>query len=354
VFDLSKVKALQEDMDKKATIAQRFWAMGVPFNQINEKLELGFDPMPWHEEGYLPFSVSSTNTPKIEPLEPEKPKEIAEEDGKSKSLKKSDNDKEWQAKAEESWQRITQSTNKIESNFEAKTSRLFLDIRKTILNILFTGEANKSKSLIVKELSKEELEKNVQKINAYNYKKEQEILRKFSQGYYEQSIKDGVHKFANDVGIDLVFDLTDPFVVDFLTEKLVKVVGITDTIKNQLSVAIAEGMDEGETVKEIADRIREQFNFADKRAKVIARTEVFGATNFGRNAAIQESGFKKKKWFTAKDDRVRPTHQEMHGKSIDIDEDWEVGNSQLRFPADPSGDPSEIISCRCVETVTKE
>lgn len=56
-FDLSSVPALQENYTEKVNNAKGLWSMGVPFNMINEKLELGFDEIEGGETGYIPGGV---------------------------------------------------------------------------------------------------------------------------------------------------------------------------------------------------------------------------------------------------------------------------------------------------------
>ena len=58
VFDISTVKALQADLKEKVEIAKEFWGMGVPFDIINEKLELGFPKFEGSNFGYLPYSLA--------------------------------------------------------------------------------------------------------------------------------------------------------------------------------------------------------------------------------------------------------------------------------------------------------
>ncbi len=41
-YDISRIPALREDFTKKTDQARTLWAMGVPFNQINERLEMGY------------------------------------------------------------------------------------------------------------------------------------------------------------------------------------------------------------------------------------------------------------------------------------------------------------------------
>lgn len=70
-FDLKKVPALQESYDAKVSNAKNIWSMGVPFNEINKRLELGFEEVDGGDVGYLPAGLIPTNfgeDPNADPL----------------------------------------------------------------------------------------------------------------------------------------------------------------------------------------------------------------------------------------------------------------------------------------------
>ena len=56
-YDISAVPALQENYTEKVTNAKGLWSMGVPFNKINKKLELGFEDIEGGDIGYIPSGV---------------------------------------------------------------------------------------------------------------------------------------------------------------------------------------------------------------------------------------------------------------------------------------------------------
>jgi HK97 family phage portal protein len=60
-YDTSDVEALREDYGKKLEEAQKLFAMGVPFNTISEKLQLGIDPITGGDTGYLQSSLLPTD-----------------------------------------------------------------------------------------------------------------------------------------------------------------------------------------------------------------------------------------------------------------------------------------------------
>ena len=56
-FDTSLVEAIQANITDKITNASSLFAMGVPFNEINKKLDLGFDEVPGGNIGFLPSNL---------------------------------------------------------------------------------------------------------------------------------------------------------------------------------------------------------------------------------------------------------------------------------------------------------
>ena len=74
-FDVSNVEALQTSNTEKMTTAQTLFGMGVPFNQINQRLELGFDPIEGGDVGYLAANLMPSNILEQGPPEPEPQKD---------------------------------------------------------------------------------------------------------------------------------------------------------------------------------------------------------------------------------------------------------------------------------------
>jgi len=56
-YDLSNIPALQENYSEKLTNAKTMWSMGVPFNVVNQRLELGLDDIDGGDIGYIPTGV---------------------------------------------------------------------------------------------------------------------------------------------------------------------------------------------------------------------------------------------------------------------------------------------------------
>jgi len=61
VYDTANVAALQVNMTEKINNANKLWAMGVPFNILNQRMELGFNDVDGGDVGYIASSAVPTN-----------------------------------------------------------------------------------------------------------------------------------------------------------------------------------------------------------------------------------------------------------------------------------------------------
>ena len=55
--DFSDVSELQENETERVAVAREYWAMGVPFAVVNERLRLGFPRVAGDDVGYIPISA---------------------------------------------------------------------------------------------------------------------------------------------------------------------------------------------------------------------------------------------------------------------------------------------------------
>jgi phage portal protein BeeE len=61
-FDLDSLPILQQARRQRLAAAREGFGMGVPFNELNRVLDLGFRPLPWGDRGYLPASFREIQT----------------------------------------------------------------------------------------------------------------------------------------------------------------------------------------------------------------------------------------------------------------------------------------------------
>ena len=97
------------------------------------------------------------------------------------------------------------------------------------------------------------------------------------------------------------------------------------------------------------------------RGEVIARTEMLQSTGAARNEALYQmidAGLPPERatkfWRSARDTRVRDTHEDMNGQDVPSDKPFvSPSGARLMFPGDRSlgAGASEIIQCRCAHEV---
>ena len=85
------------------------------------------------------------------------------------------------------------------------------------------------------------------------------------------------------------------------------------------------------------------------RAKFNAENEANTILNRSDFLKAKEAGYTRKRWLTEHDNRVRPTHAEIEGLTIPIDEYFVVGDSIMSYAHDVSHGASvnELANCRC-------
>lgn len=134
-----------------------------------------------------------------------------------------------------------------------------------------------------------------------------------------------------------------------------RVVDITETTRAKVKRAIANGVEAGESIDQIGERLDALYldDIIPNRSTVIARTEVVQASNFAAHRTASESEIEglKHVWLTSEDDRVRDAHVRANGQRRDIDKPFIVDGEKLMFPGDPSlgASAENTIQCRCVE-----
>jgi uncharacterized protein with gpF-like domain len=131
---------------------------------------------------------------------------------------------------------------------------------------------------------------------------------------------------------------------------------------------VEQGIENQTPLRDIGKEIDEKNdNISPARAETIARTEALTAVSIGmlaaKNAAKEVIGEENlvKVWVTLGDSRVRGTpaglggtnpgskanHFKLQGETRELDEPY---SNSLMYPRDlDSGDPSEVINCRCTE-----
>jgi len=165
--------------------------------------------------------------------------------------------------------------------------------------------------------------------------------------------KQGKIAYRN-LGLDPTdFTISTPTAQEFLRKNSKKFAGeVTDHTSQLIRDEIATGLEEGDAIPGLTERIAGMSGFSDSRAEMIALTETHRTASESELQAWEESEVVAKKiWYTALDERVCEDCNAMHGTEIDLDEEFvSVRDLQAMGYSDYDG-PIEITqlhpNCRC-------
>lgn len=140
------------------------------------------------------------------------------------------------------------------------------------------------------------------------------------------------------LGIDIAFNLDNPFVQEVLQDLAKLVRGVAETTRDEIRALVGRQAAEGWSVEQLADAIRERgITASETRAATVARSETATAYSRGSILAYRESGVVEQiEWITAGSD-VCPICQALNGKRAPL------GGSF----ADGIGHPAAHPNCRC-------
>lgn len=170
----------------------------------------------------------------------------------------------------------------------------------------------------------------------------QEILVNFGERAAKQA--------AEMIAADLVFDGGTPEILHMVERDAERIGRATANILDEVREELSAGINEGETIRDLTERIRGHMSLA--RAERIARTEAIAAANSGTNEGYRQGGIERAEWLSARDAFVRDSHARADGQVRSLDEPFDLVDekgqkSQLMFPGDPAGPPGETVNCRC-------
>jgi len=321
-YDTSKVAALREDYTKKVEQAKNLWSMGVPFDQINARLEMGFDEFAGWDTGYLPLTLLPTGSAPAE--------EEAE-----KMMTKALNLQNEEAKTAH-WKRIDRRRVAWWGVVAKKMEPLYKDEAKAIAKAIEGKKPEDLVRLAGRAITggRGEWEKVLTA-----------ILSALIEDFGNEIAEDlGAEKSVNPTEGKWAFDPTSAaarrWIVKHGAESITTILATNlDDVKG----VILAGVDENVGTAKIARNIRQFYSDRSPfKAMRVARTETSRAAGFGQREAAKQSGVvKKKTWLTSRDDRVRDEHVAMEGETVDLDKPYSSGEM---YPGEKS------IMCRCVES----
>jgi len=171
-----------------------------------------------------------------------------------------------------------------------------------------------------------------------------------STGLYEDVVSAGLSNLALSFGIS--FDLAAPFVEAFIRSRAQQLAGfVTQTTYDAIRDELVAGVAVGESIDDLATRVRSVFATASKtRAVTIARTEVISAYNGAAMlgaAQMPADVVAAAEWIATRDARTRDAHAAADGQTVAVGTAFDVGGRQMAYPGDPNGGAKNTVNCRC-------
>lgn len=192
----------------------------------------------------------------------------------------------------------------------------------TTLNTLFDSQKETALKNLEKELGKKEWKKSAMDLigEEEQLKTTIDLFTPLMMGLVSEEGQEAYDL----LGLDEEFDSTRAGVRRYIEKNTKKFAGsVTDTTSREIRALIVAGIEQNESIDELKDRIINYSGFDAARAELIARTEVSRGQTGAEQTAWKESGVVTAMiWYTAEDERVDEDCADLHGKEVDIGDNF--------------------------------
>lgn len=383
----NNVESLRGDMSEKARTVQTFVAAGSPFELACRLSGVGLqseDLERWPELSELPASANpfagidfggggEDDTPAGETPDKDDEKAVGPPQKRDVKIDLSEREK----KADDYAKSVLIP---MERSFFIKLNRHFVSQRNAVLdNVDAWYDKNKGianlPSAVLKQVE------NAPEIDQllFDVSNELERLMKAYRPTAKSAADAEVARVSAELGGGIAFSVSNELLDRWLLERTVLMGSIeTATFErahDAIASAVSDAFDEGLTVKQLQQRIKEnvrdvyrvrlgeeiepngKFDLGGMSSSMtIARTEMGIITAQTRFDAFKTEGIEVWEWVAAKDDKVRDAHRMRDGEKVRVGDPFphSVNGAYVAYPRDPTGDLSDIISCRCVAVAVEE
>ncbi len=144
--------------------------------------------------------------------------------------------------------------------------------------------------------------------------------------------------------------LSDDNTASYVRATANKMKGVSDELWSEISTSLAEGVNNGESIEQLAERVKNAAMVTTPRALTVARTTVVNASNagsFAQATLLATDDAMKKQWVATEDLRTRDDHREADGQTVPLMGKFTVGGWLMDHPGDPDAPAGEVINCRC-------
>lgn len=114
-------------------------------------------------------------------------------------------------------------------------------------------------------------------------------LTRLLRGLQTEAVMRGMSEAADDLDLEPIA-LDDPAAVSLLDDIGVRITGINEETRRRVADAVTRAQENGDTSAQLAEQLRNDHAFSAARAATIARTELTNAENLATVASYRESG----------------------------------------------------------------
>jgi HK97 family phage portal protein len=280
--------------DKEAKLKERESALKNGYATINEVRELdGKNPVEGGDIVYLPGTLKPITMLGQEP-------QPQDDDGGKDEPKEEEKEKVYKGYQDAVGKRIAfidDATVRAKRRFK----RIYRKQRDQLIGRLTDGAT-------IKSVTKDNTD-NMIRLLFENWDDWIGILHDASEKTMSESLLEAGKFAVAQVGADVTFDLLNPRVLNWLNENaLTHAKSINNTVRDEVTLRLMEGVEQGLGAEEIAQSIKGFFDDQSGwRALRVARTEVMAGYGQGTLEGYRQTGVVKgKKWLSAGDATVCP------------------------------------------------
>lgn len=309
-FDLSVVEELKKDLVTTLEAADMMFKLGYTRDEINLRLGLGMPEKTENgEQRYLPMQMVPDD---MNPL-------ILTQEGKA---------------VETVIEKVANAPfDKVQSTQE---KLLYTKIK----NFLFIQRGKVLKVMVKDKMEGSEYADLISKLNTV-YEGEGQRLETAVTPYYMAAATAGVGLAYAQLGITNEAVASEALIY----ERLNMIKGANVTIFNQVKKELFAGFKAGETLDQLAERVKGVYGHLEKnKALQIARTETTAIINYSLLKTFKEKGVSSSRWVTRGDELVRDKHLNNSNKIRPVGDKFPSGE---QYPGQSS------VNCRCTIYVVK-
>jgi len=335
----------------------KLWNTGMPMSEVSDYLNLDLPEFPGWEVGYLPFSVAPVSASGETMPAPATDPALAEEEvalpnpvqeaiqalrGQPVAVRSE--------KSKVLWASHIATRRKTVKLMHAKVSKVLFEFRTSTLARLELIEINKSTAA---QRSFVDL---IFDPTAFGQRLVAQLTNPLTA-----TLQLAGNELRSEIGLDDAWQMPPQKAKDYVAGRTSPLEKVGAEVRSQLNTALNEGLDAGESTKELAARVRAKFSdLSAYEAERVARTEVNMAYNDARHDAMKGAGIQYKAWLSSHGPHVRPSHAAAELAYIDspipVDEAFRVGGEELMFPGDDSlgASAGNIINCQCIQLAAEK